>query len=43
VETLTLDELMSHKDELGRSGHDGTASDCLRAGIWIDKITPYPN
>ena len=43
VETLTLDELMSRKDEQGRSGHDGVASDCLRAGIWIDKITPYPN
>ena len=41
VEELTLDELMSHKDESGRSGHDGTASDCLRAGIWIDKVTAY--
>lgn len=42
VEELTLDELMSHKDEMGRSGHDGTASDCLRSGIWIDKVTAYP-
>ena len=42
VEELTLDELMSRKDEQGRSGHDGTASDCLRAGIWIDKVTAYP-
>ena len=42
VEELTLDELMNHKDESGRSGHDGTASDCLRAGIWIDKVTAYP-
>ncbi len=42
VEELTLAELMSRKDESGRSGNDGTASDCLRAGIWIDKVTAYP-
>ena len=43
VEELTFDQLLDRKDEYGRSGAtSGTKSDCLRAGIWIDRVVAYP-
>ena len=43
VEELSFDQLLDRKDEYGRSGAtSGTPSDCLRAGIWIDRVVAYP-